>query len=204
MLSLLLLVPAAGANSGGSGAARLQEEKQTADGDLKFPKIQFPPEYLCPACRADDGSWDTAATVKFLVHYYGPHGADVRGASVTAQSQEDLSDSIQATGSFKLQAPQRPARGDGGGAPPQAPGGPVPPKADSVQDGARGAEPVEELAGEEDGEEKVLDGAASGGRWWKWLLWLVGVWLVVSLFCRCRWCDSFRSQSMPARTRCRD
>lgn len=173
----------------------LQEEKYTADGDPKFPKIQFPPEYLCPTCRLDDGSWDTPATLKFLLHYYGPHGPDVRGASVTAQSQQDLANSIQNGDNFKLQAPRRRPRSDSDPVRPPGDPGPghvrpaTPKDAAVVGGGAQGAPQVRaEKAGEE--EAVPLDGDGSDGHWWKRLLWLLGIWLAVSLFCRCRWCES--------------
>ena len=162
----------------------VQEEKREGTADPKFPKTQFPPEDLCVGCRGDDGSWDTAATLKFLLRFYGPHATDVRGASVTTQTQQVLTDSIT-NEEWKLQAPQRRARdaeGSGGRAPrtsePQT-------SPEDVADAGRGAEDRPQLQVEEEG---IVVGQRAGSPWWHKLLWLLGVWFVVSMFCRCRWC----------------
>eukprot|EP00892_Ulva_mutabilis_P006182 jgi/Ulvmu1/3936/UM018_0159.1 len=169
-----------------------QEEKQDGTGDPKYPKIQFPPDYLCPACRKDDGSWDAAETVKFLLHYYGPHAADVRGEAVTAGAQQQLADSI-ANNEWKLRAPQRRPRDEDGAAGGGADGGRVPaatvdPQQPEVKEGGVGqAQPQLERPQLVVEEEDVEVGGRSGGGWWKKILWLVGIWFVVSMFCRCRW-----------------
>lgn len=57
-----------------------KQEAEGSDGDPAFPKVQWPPSEVCPACRkrgdSDSGSagsdaWDEAAVLAFLRQYYG-------------------------------------------------------------------------------------------------------------------------------------
>lgn len=54
--------------------------------DPQFVKYQFPPEFLCPECRRNDGSFDDERVKEFLVEYY----TDIRPSRATGGSNSAI------------------------------------------------------------------------------------------------------------------
>jgi len=49
---------------------RVNKRLSTVTHDPYFPKIQYPPEKICPECKKGDGSFDTEAVFSFLLSHY--------------------------------------------------------------------------------------------------------------------------------------
>ncbi|KAL4553161.1 hypothetical protein Ndes2526B_g03039 [Nannochloris sp. 'desiccata'] len=84
--------------------ARLKlEEEEASAGDPEYPKIQWPPEELCPTCSSPtsssqdnnsvEKSWNEEAVFKFLVNFYSAGGSN--NDSTTASNVRGKSGSVK-------------------------------------------------------------------------------------------------------------